>query len=47
MYDLTRIVNNNVHIDILNEINEDKELFEVLLYKGLNYINKVSLYMMN
>lgn len=42
VYDLTKIVNNNIHIELLNEIKEDKELFEVLLYKGLNFINKAN-----
>jgi len=38
--DLTNIVNKDVQETLIGEINEDKELFEILLYKGLNYINK-------
>lgn len=38
--DLTQLVKNNYYQTIKTELNEDQDLFEVLLYKGLNYISK-------
>lgn len=38
--DLTILVNKDIQEQLIDEINVDRELFEVLLYKGLNFINK-------
>ncbi len=37
---LLELLDKNILSRYINEINDDKELFEVLLYKGLHYINK-------
>lgn len=37
---LTELMNKDILNKICDEIDEDKELFETLLYKALNYINK-------
>ncbi|MDF2698831.1 MAG: ATPase [Haloplasmataceae bacterium] len=38
--DLTNILNKDILNELNEEINEDKEIFEMLLYKGMNYVNK-------
>ncbi len=38
--DLTELLNKDILNKICEETDEDKELFETLLYKSLNYINK-------
>ncbi len=39
-YNLLNLLNKDNQKELIEEINEDKELFEVLLYRGLHFINQ-------